>query len=439
MKKTITLVLLLLLVVISAVFVGCDEHRLAERDELLPTCEADGHTKYYECTDIWCNYKEGYEVLPATGHDFETVAQKDATPYENGHNAYEECSACHTKRGYEEIFYVYPVCELLPAAEDRPLVSELSAEKKTELVGIYNAIMSFEETYALTCELTIADVELIMGYLNLLFPELIQCGEGYSYFYTEDTVTKVSFEYTMDKEEYANAMEALNEKVSYVVATTRDMTELQRETFVHDHIIDTCEYSIPAPHSGNAYGALVLGKAKCDGYSKAFSLLMMSLGTPCYAVSGVADEGPHAWNVVLVDGEYYKVDVTWDDCDAQYAYFNLDDEIFDRTHDADEKYEQVIPSCNSIALSVPYVSGTHVAKDEDVAQRLEEIVAAACEKENIDVHFRVETAEQFSYLEDNVNDLFTKYLSGKNQRFRFSTYTHDGAGYMRFVVDIINE
>ena len=165
---------------------------------------------------------------------------------------------------------------------------------------------------------------------------------------------------------------------------------------------------------------------------------MMASGIECYTVSGVADGGPHAWNVVLVDGDHYKVDVTWDDCEAKYAFFNINDEIFDRSHDADEKYEKLVPTCDSITLSVPYMNGTHVTADEDIALRLDELVALECTKEKIDVHFRVETDAQFSYLEANVGDIFTKYLEGKYQKFRFSTYTHDTAGYMRFVVDILN-
>lgn len=437
MKKSIAFVLLLLLV--ATALVGCYGHRLVAKEGLPPTCTSEGYTDHLECKDIWCNYKEGYKVLPIAEHSFVVQDAKEATPYENGHTAYEECSVCHTTQGYETTFYVYPVCELLPAVEERPLVKELPPKELGELVGIYEALMRFDESYALASELTVSDVEKLMGYLNLLFPELIHCGNGYSYKYSEDIVSEIIFEYTMNREDYTDAMEIINERVSGVVAATRDMNELEREIYVHNYIIDVCEYKIDAEHSGDAYGALALGKAKCDGYAKAFALLMMSTGSECYTVSGVADEGPHAWNVVLIDSEYYNVDVTWDDGEAMYAYFNIVDTIFDKTHLTDEKYEALVPECRSMELSIPYINGTHIAADEDIVTRLDAIASAECEKERVDVHFRVETPEQFEYLSENVGDAFTKYLETKYGRFRFSMFTHDGAGYMRFVVDVINE
>ena len=440
MKKRICLVLLLLLVALA--LIGCSEHILTTREGLEPTCAADGYSSYKKCICFWCDYKEDFEILPAKEHSFEAVEAKLATPYENGHTAYEECSVCHFTRGYEATFYAYPVCERLPDAKDRPFVRDLPAAERSELAHIYNALMRFDEDYTLTQELTISDVERLMEYLNLIFPELIHCANGYSYLYSEDIVSRITFEYTMDRQEYADAMEAINERVSAVLAATQDLSEPQREIYVHDYIINTCDYEIDANHSGDAYGALVLGKAKCDGYAKAFSLLMMSMGAECYTVSGSTDEGPHAWNVVLVDGEYYNVDVTWDDEEAKgamYAYFNISDEIFDKTHLTDEYYEALVPKCNSILLSVPYIDGTHIKADEDVAIRLSRIAAIESRKEEIDVHIRVDTAEQLEYLEENINKFFEAYLGGRNQRFRFSTYTYKDAGYMRFVVDVIDE
>lgn len=35
-------------------------------------------------------------------------------------------------------------------------------------------------------------------------------------------------------------------------------------------------------------------------------------GIPCELISGWAG-GPHAWNIVQIDGEWYHVDTTWDD------------------------------------------------------------------------------------------------------------------------------
>lgn len=54
-------------------------------------------------------------------------------------------------------------------------------------------------------------------------------------------------------------------------------------------------------------------KTVCEGYSEAFKMLCDRAGIPCIVIVGDAGE-PHAWNYVkMEDGNWYAVDVTWDD------------------------------------------------------------------------------------------------------------------------------
>ena len=60
-------------------------------------------------------------------------------------------------------------------------------------------------------------------------------------------------------------------------------------------------------------------------------------------VTGKTDKGEnHAWNQVRIDGEWYNLDVTWDDMDvpegARKVYFLCNDETFSRTHIAENTY-----------------------------------------------------------------------------------------------------
>lgn len=54
----------------------------------------------------------------------------------------------------------------------------------------------------------------------------------------------------------------------------------------------------------------------CEAYSRAFKVLCDRAGIPCVLVdgpaNGIPDDG-HMWNYVKVDGEWYGVDVTWND------------------------------------------------------------------------------------------------------------------------------
>lgn len=88
----------------------------------------------------------------------------------------------------------------------------------------------------------------------------------------------------------------------------------------HDAIIAKCEYDMDArkkpsayPDSFEAYGALVTGKAVCEGYAKALKLLCDKAGISCVLVGGKANDEDHMWNYVLIGGNWYLADATFDD------------------------------------------------------------------------------------------------------------------------------
>lgn len=96
-------------------------------------------------------------------------------------------------------------------------------------------------------------------------------------------------------------------------------TEFETELFIHDYIVNNCTYDFEvAETSSTAFSCLSDGLSACEGYSKAAKLLCEKAGLECYTVSGDAvnfdgkTEG-HMWNIIKIDGEYYHLDVTWDD------------------------------------------------------------------------------------------------------------------------------
>lgn len=67
-----------------------------------------------------------------------------------------------------------------------------------------------------------------------------------------------------------------------------------------------------------AYGALVNGKAVCEGYARLYKAVLNELGVNCELVSGYFIDGeafePHMWNYVQdEEGRWYAVDVTMND------------------------------------------------------------------------------------------------------------------------------
>lgn len=165
------------------------------------------------------------------------------------------------------------------------------------------------------------------------------------------TVTFKPFDYwkySNDREKYINE---LDEKVTEIAGMAKKYdSKFDQVKFVHDYLCKNIEYdydvlelptddfySEKCRFSHSAYGALVKNKCVCSGYSKGFQIVMNRLGYDCAYIIGYAGGG-HAWNLLKIDGEYYWMDLTWDEYgedlkDAvRHSYFGIPSNIMLKTH-----------------------------------------------------------------------------------------------------------
>ncbi len=82
-------------------------------------------------------------------------------------------------------------------------------------------------------------------------------------------------------------------------------------------------------YSYTAYGAAIVGRSVCQGYSSLVYALCKTAGIPVRFVNS----NEHGWNIVSIDGgkSYYNIDATWDDTGddiLKHKYFlKSDDDI----------------------------------------------------------------------------------------------------------------
>jgi len=189
------------------------------------------------------------------------------------------------------------------------------------------------------------------------------------------TITSRGFYFQLSKSEttrvqLGNNINNLRESLAVIeVAKTfvenyikPEMTDREKIKATHDFIILNCAYdyinfindTIPEV-SYTAYGALVLNKAVCGGYARAFAFLMDYIGLDCVYIGGqVWEDGQlpcegdeHAWNLVNVDGKWLHIDLTWNDPDREvmtnrinYDYYLITDNQMDR-----------LRNCEALAMS----------------------------------------------------------------------------------------
>lgn len=109
------------------------------------------------------------------------------------------------------------------------------------------------------------------------------------------------------------------------------LSEYEAVKAVNEYLCDKITYSAGSspfkPIQHTVYGALIDGDCVCEGYSKAAQLLFQMCGIESYYVTGDTSGGPHGWNIVKVDGDYYQLDITWNDVPGHSnKYFLVTDE-----------------------------------------------------------------------------------------------------------------
>ncbi len=159
--------------------------------------------------------------------------------------------------------------------------------------------------------------------------------------------TYCAVEYIITKDEYPAQRDEIEQAAQKVIAgLSNPDDEWQTELEIHDYIVDNCRYELSEPKlvCSSVYGVLVNGYAACEGYSRAAKLLFDEVGIESALVSGISTsfdgtEGPHMWNAVKINGDFYYLDCTWDDPITDegkdvrlYSYFNITTKMISKTH-----------------------------------------------------------------------------------------------------------
>ncbi|MBQ9436991.1 MAG: hypothetical protein IJU50_01535, partial [Lachnospiraceae bacterium] len=125
--------------------------------------------------------------------------------------------------------------------------------------------------------------------------------------------------------------------------------EEEKERFIHDALAERLSYNMGADLNQSAYSALVGDSTVCAGYSRAMQYLLMQLEIPCYYCTGYAGEA-HAWNILRVDDAWYNADLTWDDAQGGYGFYNKSDSDYASTHIRTELAVYLPPCGDSMNL-----------------------------------------------------------------------------------------
>ena len=217
---------------------------------------------------------------------------------------------------------------------------------------------------------------------------------------------------------YDVAVNWLNENI------TDEMTDIEKCEVIYEYLSGYVQYSNDLLNALNtsytfdlgitAYGAMIDNLTICQGYADAFDMLTSMLGMNCVQIFGQGN-GPHNWNMIELDGNWYHVDCTWGaafggvDGKCVWNYLFASDAQMGKTHSWDRA---AYPDATDDSLFYYTYHDLYVTNEEELAAKVGDALAGGAEQ--VDVYIKNLTLVQ-------VKD----YLQSIGAQFHIDDYKND--------------
>ena len=232
--------------------------------------------------------------------------------------------------------------------------------------GLINSdrVIKFDKGY------TVDEVDYITNCVRMDSPRILWYSS--EYLYNDDDnglIYECMPQYYIDlKKDKVSAIKDVQLKTEPVIAQAMTYnTEIERVKYIHDYIIYNTELNEQADYNQSAYSVLVNNEGLCASYTRAFQYYMQELGIPCLEVMGEGAGEPHSWVVLKVGGDWYEMDVMWDDTetayefDFDYVYFMGNREMFELNHIIGKEGIDLLPAITGtyyMPLNYEYINGS---------------------------------------------------------------------------------
>ena len=308
-----------------------------------------------------------------------------------------------------------PTSHTAVSANNRYYYTTLTRNQQLAYTAMDIAVRNFEYEFSISKTLTPDEISEVFNAYQLDQPEKWYVGAYYGYSITlgetyiylsygdglTDTLDEVNNTIVEPSVGLINSIKAkdalLKNKVEQIVATIPvHLAPVEKQKMIHDYLICNSRYaywvlpddltnitlSQAVVDEWSACGVLLKNSGVCESYAEAFQMLCYRVGINCTSVAGFANGGAHKWNAVLLDGEWYLCDVTFDDplfanpndpnnfLDGpfdtnnidplnHYGYFNCTDADAIHTHQPRAEFDA--PDCDGTRYSYDNYFGTTLA------------------------------------------------------------------------------
>lgn len=190
---------------------------------------------------------------------------------------------------------------------------------------ILSGLSAMEETISVAqLSLTEAELREQMEFFFFTHPEVFYVSTGYQIGTKKgsDFVDCVRLTYLYDRHEIPSMIETYEQRIAQIAqGVPTGASEFDTVLYLHDYIVGNFSYDYRNVSSSERIRDVYRFLDQRTGVCQAYMLLMIALcnevGIDCLPVT--SEEMNHAWNLVLVDGVWYHVDITWDDAGGESA------------------------------------------------------------------------------------------------------------------------
>lgn len=348
--------------------------------------------------------------------------------------------------------------DVIPDFSGRYYLSRLEQTPLSAACLLYEAAEAFEPTCVLPDGVTEDAFFQLFFLMEFDCPELLQLDFGGEVAYTYDEATgfvcEVTLPYRMTRSQCAEARAACEAVADALRTQAEGRSAYERELLVYDHLTQNCLYDTEARHADNAYGALVLGRAKCDGIAYAAEWLLRALDVPCLSVAGYPARGEigHAWNLVELDGVWYGLDLTPDvpeegeETPPLHQAVNVSDALIRREYpvlDDAISWFGALPEADSMARSWYVLAGRYVPAGTDTAELVARCLSEAYAQTG-SFSLQFESAEELDALFDGFDRAVEAWMAERDTGgIEYTCWTTEGYNVfyaeLRPVASSINE
>ncbi len=118
--------------------------------------------------------------------------------------------------------------------------------------------------------------------------------------------------YTMDANMQDQYQAQIDEAVDQILSEAPvDGSDYDKALYVYRTLIENNDYNLDSKNNQNIISTFVNNETVCLGYSYGAQYLLNQLDIPCTTIFGTSEDETHSWNLLVMDGEYYYMDVTW--------------------------------------------------------------------------------------------------------------------------------